>query len=1072
MSTNISAWSIKQPVPTIVLFLILTILGLVSFPFIGIDSSPNVDIPAVTVTVTQAGADPSELEFQVTKKVEDAVAGLGNIDHILSTVTDGSSVTTINFLLGTNSDRATNDVRNSISQIRQSLPQDINDPVVNRVDAAGAAIMSYAVVSNQQSVEALSNLVDQTISRELLSVPGVAQVQRVGGVDAAIRVDLNPEQLLAQGITATQVNDQLRSYNINLPGGRTNVGSSEQSVRTLGSANSVDELKNYQIILPKGSSVPLSTLGEVTKSYDEVRQQARLNGKPVVAFSVLRSTGSTLVTVEEGVRSAVKNMASKLPKDVQLQLIYTQANYIRNSYQASIDAVVLGSALAVITILVFLRDWRATLITAVALPLSAIPTFTVIKALGYTLNSMTLLALALVVGILVDDAIVEIENIERHMQMGKSPMRAALDASDEIGLAVVATTMTIVSVFVPVAFMGGIPGQYFRPFGVTVAVSVLCSLLVARTVTPLMSAYLLKDKAHEKSKLHPPLGAKRKRKKSFFSFALSLLTFDFEKLYRRLLTWALKHRVLTLLFALMFFIGSLQMVPFIPKGFIDRDDTGISTVSIALPPGSTLSQTDRAVQQATQLLRQSSMVEKVLATEGAPSISTGGGPPSGGGAASGVNTATLYVKLKPADERKGEDCVLVGGKRDCSQSAFEAQMHEKFQEVPGVRISFSQGQIGGNKQLSIVLKSDNGTVLNRTANNLLQQMRQIPGFVDVTSSASLMKPEILIKPDTNRAADQGVSVQSIARTASIATIGDIDANLAKFNLTDRQIPVQVQLAPRFRNNIETIKNLQVPGNNNTLVPMAAVADISMGNGPSQIDRYDRSRQVTVEANLKPGVVLGNALNAVKALPAMNPLPPEVTQEKSGDAKVMQDVFSGFALALATAVLLIYSVLVLLFNDFLHPITIMVALPLSLGGALMGLLIAQKSLGLFALIGVVLLMGIVTKNSILLVDYALMNQKEGKPLFKAVLESGVARLRPIVMTTIAMVAGMIPIAMQLGAGSISRSPMAIAVIGGLTTSTLLTLVVIPVIYTYVDGLHAWFGKRSPLRRGENLTPSSR
>jgi hydrophobe/amphiphile efflux-1 (HAE1) family protein len=1028
MSFNISAWSIKQPVPTIVLFLILTVLGLVAFPLLGIDSDPNVDIPAVTITVTQPGADPAELESQVTKKVEDAVAGLGNIDHIISTVTDGASSTNVNFILGTNSDRATNDVRNAVAQIRQNLPQDVNDPIVKRVDFAGGSIMSYAVVSERQSVEQLSELIDQTISRAILAVPGVAQVQRIGGVDREIHVDLNPDELQALGITATQVNDQIRNFNINLPGGRTNLGSSEQTVRTLGSANSVEQLKNYQITLPKGSFVPLSTLGEVSDTFAEPRQSARLNGKPVVAFSILRSTGSTLVTVEEGVRQAVEQLQKTLPPDVKLQLIFTLADFIRDSYEASVDALVLGGVLAVVTILVFLRDWRATLITGVALPLSAIPTFAVLKVLGYTLNSMTLLALALVVGILVDDAIVEIENIERHMQMGKTPLQAALDASDEIGLAVVATSMTIVSVFVPVAFMGGIPGQFFRPFGVTVAVSVLFSLLVARTVTPLMAAYLLKDKGHHQQELPKDL---------------------LSSIYRRLLTWSLRNRFPTLVIALAFFIGSLMLVPHIPTGFVDRADNGISTVSIELPPGSTLQQTTQTAQQATQLLLNSPAVDQVLATVGAPTAS--GGFSGGGGGA--VNTGSLTVKLKPQKQRS------------IGQQEFEEQMRSKLFDVPGTRISFAQGRVGGKKQLSIVLKSEDAASLTQAAEALTSQMSQIPGLVEVTSSASLVKPEILVKPDPNRAADQGVSVQAIARTASLATLGDNDANLAKFNLPDRQIPIRVELNPRFRNNIDTMKNLQVPGKNNTLVPLNAVATISIGSGASQIDRYDRARQVTVEANLQ-GITLGEATKAVKALPAMNPLPPGVKQEASGDAKVMQDVFAGFAGALGTALLFIYAVLVLLFGNFLHPVTIMAALPLSIGGALVGLLVAQKSLGLFSLIGIVLLMGIVTKNSILLVDYALLNQKEGKPLYKATLESGVARLRPIIMTTIAMVAGMVPIALGIGAGSQTRSPMAIAVIGGLMTSTLLTLVVIPVIFTYMDGLQSWIFhrfRRKPARK---------
>ncbi len=1021
MSFNISAWSIKQPVPTIVLFLVLTIGGLVCFPLLGIDDSPNIDVPSVSISVTQPGADPSELESQVTKKVEDAVAGLGNIDHIISTVNDGSSNTTVNFLLGTNSDRATNDVRNAISQIRQSLPQDINDPVVKRVEFAGSSIMSYAVVSDRQSVEQLSDLIDQNISRVLLSVKGVAQVQRIGGRDRDIRVDLNPQQLQSLGITATQVNDQIRKFNINLPGGRTEIGNSEQTVRTLGSAKTIDELKTYQITLPKGGFVPLTSLGQVSEGYAEARQAARLNGKPVVAFSILRSTGSTLVSVEEAVRETLKKHQKNLPPDVKLELIYTLADHIRDSYEASVDALVLGSVLAIITIFIFLWDWRATLIAAVALPLSVIPTCIVLQILGYTLNGMTLLALALVVGVLVDDAIVEIENIERHVGMGKTPYQAALDASDEIGLAVVATTMTIVSVFAPVAFMPGIPGQFFRPFGVTVSASVLFSLLVARTVTPMMAAYLFKEKGHDLKQL----------KKDQLSYQ-----------YRRLLIWALKHRAIVLILAVAVFFGSVQLIPFIPTGFIDRDDTGLSTVSIELPPGSTLQQTDLAVQQATKILLAHPAVEKVLETEGAPTVSGGAG--GGGGGASGVNTGTLYVKLKPAGKRIG-------------QQRFEEEMRPKLSVVPGVRLSFAQGRVGGKKQMSIVLKSENAEALTKTALALTQQMSQVPGLIEVQSSASLVKPEILIKPDPNRAADQGVSVQQIASTANLATIGDIDSNLAKFDLPDRQIPIHVMLAQQFRSDIEIIKNLQVPAKNNTFVPLRAVADIGLGSGPSQIDRYDRARQVSVEGNLLQGTTLGEAFAAVKQLPAMNPLPPGVEQESSGDTKVMQDIFSGFAGALGTAVLFIYAVLVLLFANFLHPVTIMAALPLSLGGALLGLLVGQKSLGLYALIGIVLLMGIVTKNSILLVDYAILNQKEGKPMYEATLDSGVARVRPILMTTIAMIAGMIPIALGLGAGSQVRSPMAMAVIGGLMTSTLLTLVVIPVIFTYVDGFLIWIFK---------------
>lgn len=1029
MSFNLSAWTIRRPVPTIVIFLILTILGWISFTQLGIDINPNIDIPAVSITVTQPGAGPAELESQVTKEIEDAVAGLGNIDNMISTVDDGVSTTTVNFVLGTDSDRATNDVRNAVAQVRQNLPQDINEPIVQRLEFAGGPIMTYAVVSERQSVEQLSNLVDQTISRALLSVQGVSEIRRIGGVDREIRIDLIPDRLQAIGITATQVNDQIRAFNANLPGGRAEVGGSEQSIRTLGSAPNVDALRNYQITLPNGGFVPLSSLGEVEDNYAEPRQAALLNGKPVVAFEVLRSTGSTLVSVEEGVRKAVEQLQKTLP-DARLELIFTRADFIRESYQSTIDDLIAASVLAVLTILLFLRDWRATLITAVALPLSMIPTFFVQQALGYTLNNMSLLGLALAVGNLVDDAVVEIENMDRHMAMGKTPRQAAFDSSAEVGLAVIASAATIIAVFLPVAFMGGVPGQFFQPFGLTVAVSTIFSTLVARMVTPMMGAYLLKDKASSGTAM--PRGLRKKGLfRRLFKRTPSLATPPQRRgPYATLLIWALRHRLTTIALALAFFIGSLMLVPLIPKGFVDNGDLGISTVSVEVPPGSTLKDTTQVAQQVTALLRQNPAVDSVLSTQE-------------------VNSATLSVKLKPQLER------------DLSQADFEQQVRSQFTQIPGARISFqAQGAGGSTKDISIVLKSENPEALDGAATELEKQMRTLPGLVEVSSTASLVKPEILVIPDPARAADLGVTVNAIARTASLATLGDNDANLAKFNLPDRQIPIRVQIDPQAREDINTLRNLQVPGANNTLVPLEAVADIRFGSGPSQINRYNRSRQVSVEANLQ-GISLGEGVQAVNKLPAMNPLPPGVVQESAGDAKIMQEIFGRFGGAFALAVMCIYAILVLLYNNFLHPLTIMVALPLSLGGALLGLMIAQKSLGIYALIGIVLLMGIVTKNSILLVDYTIINLEQGKSQREALMEAGVSRLRPILMTSLASIAGTVPLALGIGAGAEVRSPMGIAVLGGFTTSTLLTLLVVPVLFSYVDNFQHWLMN---LRRG--------
>ncbi len=1050
---SLSAWSIKKPIPTLVLFLILTLVGLMSFPRLGIDDTPNIDIPAVNITVTQPGAGPTELETQVTRKVEDAVAGLGNIDTLVSSVQDGVSTTTVSFILGTDSDRATNDVRNAIAQIRQDLPQDVNDPVVQRLRFAGGSIVTYAVTSPQRSVEELSDLVDRTISRALLNVPGVAQIRREGGIDREIRIELNPDRLQSLGITATQVNDQIRAFNINLPGGRSQFGGTEKSIRTLGSARTVEALRTYPIVLPSGTSVPLSSLANVIDGFSEVRQVSRFLtvensttsnsqeiGEPVVTFSVLRSTGSTLVTVEEGVRQAVAELEETLPDDINLELILTRATSIRESYQASVEALILGSILTVVVVGLFLRNWRPTLITAVALPLSILPTFMVMDVLGYTLNGMTLLALALAMGNLVDDAICMMENIDQHVEMGKTPFQAALDASEEIGLAVVATTATIVAVFIPVAFMGGIPGQFFQPFGVTVAVSTMFSTLVACTMTPLLGARLLKPKKQKqltisdvkarKNRIHP---------------------------YRGLLRFCLRNKILTLAVAVAFFVGSLQLIPMIPTGLFSQGDTGLSTVSIQLPPGSTLQELDKTAQKTTALIARNPAVLNVLAVIG-----------SGGNSDGGVNQGTIYINLKPREER------------EISQDEFEQQMRQQFEQVPGARISFqsSGGGGGGSKDLSIVLTSENPQALTEAANNLERQMREVSGLVEVTSSASLVQPEILIKPDPKRAGDLGISVQSIARTARLATLGDNESNLAKFDLADRQIPIRVQLAEEFRNNFDVIRNLQIPSQTGNLVPLSAVAEITIGSGPANIDRFDRARRVSIEANLQ-GISLGDALAKVQALPAMNPLPPDVEEQSDGDAKIMVDIFTRFLSALALSVLGIYAILVLLYNNFILPFSILMALPLSIGGALLGLLLMQKELGLFALIGIVLLMGLVTKNAILLVDCSLANEREGKPQFYAVIEAGVSRFRPILMTTLSTIAGMLPIALELGAGSQTRSPMAIAVIGGMTTSTLLTLVVVPVWFTYVDGFQRWLqnpfsGKRkkkrsSPAKKSQPKLP---
>lgn len=1043
MSFSLSSWSIKNPIPVIVFFALLGILGLTSFGSLEINTYPNIDIPSIKVTVVQQGASPTELESQVTRKIEDAVAELDNIDRIISQVRDEVSITNVAFEIGVDKDEVVNDVRNAVAQIRQDLPQDIEEPIVEKEVFYRESVITYAVTSTERSITQLSEFVDEEILRELLTVPGVAEANRLGGVDREIRVDLNSERLRAYKLTAAEVNQQIRDFNANLPGGRLKVGQNEQNIRILGSAETVAALRDYPIALSTGDTVVLSRLGTVEDSFGEARNAVYLNGLAAVAFSIERGTGSSIVTVEENVRQAVAELKPTLPEDITVELVFTRADAIRASYRSTIEALIIGCVLTIVVVGISLRDWRITLITTIALPLSIIPTFWVMKTLNYTLNTMTLSALALAVGNLVDDAICMIENIDSHLQRGKTPFKAAMDAAEEIGLAVVATTATIVAVFVPVAFMGGVPGQFFQPFGLTFAISTVFSTLIACTVTPMLSAYWLKpsrkkDRVYTRS-IEREIAIKKlqfardnRQLKGFlqdrktldrtFSDRSSGYWRDRPTLYRRVLNWSLNHRNLTVAIAVIIFLGSLSLSAYIPQGLSDSGDSGLSTIAVELPPGSTIEDTEAVLHRLSNDLRERPEVEDVLEVVGEEE----------------VNSGLLYVTLKDKEDR-----VL-------SQSEFQQQVRPLMNSIPGSQISFRSAGVGvGDKDLSIVLRGKNPDVLSQLASDAEARMKQIPGLVDVSSSVNLVKPEIAVIPDPVRAKEQGVSVSAISNTAFIATIGNIDSGLAKFNLEDRQIPIRVQLDAEKQKDINTIKNLQVLSRRGSLVTLQSVADIKLASGPQQIDRLDRSRQVILEANLED-IALGDALQAIRELPALNPLPAGVTEEPvpGGDAEIMRDVFQRFSTSLALGIFCIYSILILLYNNFLYPLAILTALPLSVGGAFIALLITQKELGLFALIGMVLLMGLVTKNAILLVDFCLEGIQKGQPAIKAVKEAGNSRLRPILMTSVSTIAGMIPIALGLGADGEVRSPMAIAVIGGFTTSTLLTLIVVPIFFIFI------------------------
>jgi hydrophobe/amphiphile efflux-1 (HAE1) family protein len=1008
MAFPISAWAIRQPLPSIVLFLVLTVLGLWGFASLPITRFPNIDAPFVSVTVTQGGAAPSELETQVTKRIEDAVAGIAGVKHIVSTITEGTSTSTVEFRLETQVDRAINDVKDAIARIRADLPRTIDEPIVQRIDIAGLPIVTYAARAPQMSVEELSWFVDDVVVRDLQGIRGVSKIDRVGGVEREIRVTLDPDRLAAFGITAAEVNRQLRATHVDLAGGRGEVGAREQSIRTLAGTDNLAHLAETTIALSGGRKVRLDELGEVADGHAEMRTFARVDGEPVVAFAVSRAKGASDASLAKLIDERVTALQVRHP-EVRMAQIDTYVAYTLGNYRAAMASLLEGAALAVAVVLVFLRNWRATLITALTLPLAIVPTFFAMELLGFSLNLVSLLAITLVTGILVDDAIVEIENIARHMAMGKSPWRAALEAADEIGLAVVAITLTIVAVFAPVSFMGGIAGQYFKQFGLVVAAAVLFSLLVARLITPMLAAYFLKPVAHGEAAEGRVMRA-----------------------YLRLVGWSTRHRFLTVAIGIALFAGSIQSTSLLPAGFLPGEDVARTLLVVELPPGARLADTDAKTAAIADRLRQSPEVARVFVD--------GGRTPNGGRE---VRRATLTVQWVHKSARKKK------------QKELEAEMLRELADVPDIR--FWRLNENGMRGLTLLVTGDDAAATADVSSRLASEMRTLPIVQGVVSTAALDRAEIRIRPKAELAAELGVSTDTIAETLRVATIGDIGANLAKFDVGDRQVPIRVQLDARARADPQALEALKVPTARSGPVPLAAVADIEFGQGPTVIERYDRARRIAVEADMLGTDALGDVIARTMELPAARDLPPGIAIRTSGDAEVMEEVFQSFATAMGAGLLMVFGVLVLLFGSFLQPVTILFSLPLSFGGVVLALLVTQRPISMPVVIGLLMLMGIVTKNAIMLVDFAIEEIARGVDRFAAIVDAGRKRARPIVMTTIAMAAGMLPSAYGVGDGGEFRSPMAIAVIGGLIVSTGLSLVFVPAFFLVMDDLSRLAGR---------------
>ena len=1018
---NISAWSIRNPVPSLVLFLVLMVLGILSFQTLPVTRFPNIDVPIVQVRIYQSGAAPSELETQVTKKVEDAIAGVNGVKHITSSVTEGASVATVEFRLETDPDRALNDVKDAVQRIRTELPRTIEEPVTTRLEIEGLPIVTYAASAPAMTPEELSWFVDDTMIRLLQGVKGVSEVKRIGGVKREIRVALDPARLLAFGITAGDVNQQLRATNVDLAGGRGEIAGREQAIRTLAGKHTVEELAATAIALPGGRRVRLDQLADVSDGVEEPRTFAELDGKPVVAFSISRATGASDTVVAEAVAKKIEDIKKQYP-DVGLTRIDNTVDYTMGVYHSTMKTLIEGAILAIIVVLVFLRDIRATVIAAVALPLSIVPAFWAMEVMGFSLNLVSLLAITIVTGILVDDAIVEIENIVRHMRMGKSAYRASLEAADEIGLAVIAITMTIIAVFTPVSFMGGIAGQYFKQFGLVVAAAVFFSLLVARLITPLLAAYFMRSHGQVETE------------------SRSL------RAYTRLVRWSVQHRIKTVVLGLMIFAASIGSFYLLPSGFIPPEDSGRTLLAVELPPGSRLENTERITDQVAARIKERPDVKSVFVI---------GGKVLGGGEE--VRKATLIINLVP----KGE--------RELGQNQIELEIGRAIAAVPDIRYYFLQDD--GKREFQLVVSGRDGEAVDDVGAELTSQAKKLPMLANVVSTAELDRPELRVYPKPDVAAELGITTEAISEAVRIATIGDIGANLAKFDVGDRQVPIRVQLTEQSRQSRQLLEELKVRTPSGAAVPLSAVATFEFGQGPTSIERYDRMRQIVIGGDLVGETPLGKAVAAVKALPAAQNLPAGVEVKEFGAAEVMGEVFQSFEQAMGAGLMMVYAVLVLLFASFLQPITILFSLPLSIGGAIMALAITAKPISLPVVIGILMLMGIVTKNAIMLVDFAVEEMRRGVPRLEAIVDAGRKRARPIIMTTIAMVGGMLPSALALDSGGEFRSPMAIAVIGGLISSTVLSLVFVPAVFALMDDVGGFVWRRFSLYLGKADEPAA-
>ncbi len=1018
MSLNVSAYSIKNPLVAILLFVLLTLGGIYGFMKMKVQQFPDIDLPAVVVTVTLPGAAPSQLENDIAKKVENKLTSIEGVKHIRTTLQTGAATMVTEFVLEKDIQEAVDDVRSAVGEVRGDLPAAANDPIITKVSTAGFPVVTYSVAADNMNVEDLSWFVDDTVTKRLSDISGVSTVSRIGGLQREITVAADPIALSGLKLSIAQLSQQITGIQQDSSGGEAEVGKTTQTIRVLGAVERASELNDLQIAVPTGGTQALGRMAQITDGAADPSSIAKLDGQTVVAFNITRSRGASEVEVMKLVDAELAKLSADVG-NINIEKVYDRATPIDEDYQASLRMLIEGGLLAVVVVFLFLRNIRATFVAAVALPLSVIPTFLGMYLFGFSLNIISLLALSLVIGVLVDDAIVEVENIIRHLRMGKTPYEAAMEAADEIGLAVVATTFTLIAVFLPTAFMGGIVGQFFRQFGWTAALSIFASLMVARLITPMMAAYILKPEKKHVEKQSALMGW-----------------------YLKVVSWTLHHRWITMGATLVLFVASLALVKLLPTSFIPDNDIDQTRVAIELTPDVALEDTERVAALASERILTMPEVTNIFTSVGEAQAAMDS--PSSGGKSE--NIAGLDIVLAPRAER--------GSKQE-----IERKISNMLAEVPGARFTVGLSS-GGETGYNFSMTSTDPQLLEQTAQQIMSEIRALPSAGSVTSDRSLPRQELTVTPNRLAMADKGVTTQDIATTLRVATVGDYEQSLSKLNLDTRQIPIVVRLPDIAKQNVSQLEGLYLPSAlpAGQGVRVGEVATLDFGTGPAQISRLDRERAISITVQPANGE-LGDLVQAVKNIPSMQKLPASITIIDQGQAENMAELFSGFVIAMSVGVVCILGVLILLFGRILQPFTILMALPLSIGGAFVGLVITNSSLSMPSMIGFIMLMGIATKNSILLVDYALIAQRRGLARFDAIIDSCLKRARPIIMTTIAMGAGMLPLVFGWGdADPTFRRPMAAAVLGGLVTSTLLSLVVIPVVYTLMDDLSGWFSER--------------